>query len=202
MGTTFLAKGQYDEAIAEFEQCLKDPVYSTPDKAAYNIGVAYFNKKDIDKAIENYEKAVKLKNDNAGALYNLAFCLQDKKNYAKALEYYKKVVNVDPSFKEAYHRIGLIHEDREEYAKALESLEKATEVDPDYVIAHFRAGSILAKLGEVDKALKKLEVVAKADPESTAGKEAQEKIKGLNISRLSAKPSRFDSAATHGRRNK
>ena len=80
LGTAYLALSKYDAAIVEFEQCLKDPTYTTPEKAAYNLGVAYFQKQDLDKAIEYYDKAVLLNPENPQTLYNLAFCHESKKN--------------------------------------------------------------------------------------------------------------------------
>jgi type IV pilus assembly protein PilF len=79
LGTALLMKGQYDEAIAQFELCLKDNLYATPDKAAYNLGLAYYKKKDLDKSVQYYQKAVQLKGDNVNAMYNLAYILEEKR---------------------------------------------------------------------------------------------------------------------------
>ena len=83
LGTVLLTKGMYDEAIAQFELCLKDNLYTTPEKAAYNLGLAYYKKKDIDKSIEYYQKAVQLKGDNVNAIYNLAYISRREKRFSE-----------------------------------------------------------------------------------------------------------------------
>jgi type IV pilus biogenesis/stability protein PilW len=172
LGTAYLASGKLDEAAAEFEQCLKDKNYATPEKAAYNLGVVYFNKKDIDKAIEYYQKAVSLRDDNSNAYYNLGYCQEEKKALPKALEYYKKAASLDSSFKEAYYRMGVIYQEQQDYPKVLESLKKAVEIDPDYLAAHLLMGKTYLKVGNTEMARRKLDIVAKTDPGGELGKEA------------------------------
>ena len=172
LGTVLLTKGLYDEAIAQFEFCLKDHLYTTPEKAAYNLGLAYYKKKDIDKSIEYYQKAVQLKGDNVNAMYNLAYILEEKNDFSKAIEQYRKVVTIDPSFKEAYYRLGLLYERQGNCPKTMESFQKAVEVDSNYLPAHLRLGMTQLKCGNPEKGLRNLEHVVKGDPEGAWGKEA------------------------------
>ena len=177
LGTAYLAKGQPDEAIPKFEECLKDPSYSTPEKAAYNLGVAYNQKKDIDNAIVNYERSALLKEDDINALFNLGFCYEEKKDFAKALENYKKAIAVDPSFKEALYRMGLIYQERKEYPAADEAFRKVVEIDPEYMAAHLKLGELLLIQGNRTEGLKKLEFVTTSDPEGQVGQEAKRLIR-------------------------
>jgi type IV pilus assembly protein PilF len=172
LGTVLLAKGLYDEAIAQFEFCLKDNLYTTPEKAAYNLGLAYYKKNDIDKSIQYYQRAVQLKGDNVNAMYNLAYILEEKKDFSKALEQYRKVVTIEPSFKEAHYRLGMLYDQQGDCPKGVESLQKAIEVDSNYLAAHLRLGSMQLKCGNPEKGRKNLEQVVRADPEGALGKEA------------------------------
>jgi type IV pilus biogenesis/stability protein PilW len=172
LGTVLLTKGLYDDAIAQFEFCMKDQSYTTPEKAAYNIGLAYYKKKEIDKSIEYYQKAVQLRADNVNAIYNLAYIFEEKKDFPRALEYYRKVVTMEPSFKEAHYRLGMLYEQQGELPKAMESFQKAVDIDQNYLVAHLRLGTILLKSGNPEKGLKSLELVAKGDPEGELGKRA------------------------------
>lgn len=173
LGTAFLAKGEPDEAIPKFEECLGDPNYSTPEKAAYNLGVAYNQKKDVDKAILNYERAALLKKDNINALFNLGFCHEEKKDLAKALENYKKAVEIDPSFKEALYRMGLIYQERKEYSPAYDMFRKVVEIDHEYMAAHLKLADLMLIEGSKTEGIKKLEFVIKSDPEGQIGQEAK-----------------------------
>lgn|GEM_PF-486292 len=188
MGTALLALGKYDEAIEQFEICMKDPAYTTPEKAAYNLGVAYFKKEDLDRAIEQYQKAIALSADNPNAMYNLAFCLEKRKNFAQALEYYKKALAADSSFKEAHYRMALIYEEQSNPTAAITKLNKVLELDPDHLPAQFRMGMIFLKQGSVEKALKRLETVARADPGSALGKEAIQEIAHINRDKFKGIP--------------
>lgn len=64
--------GRYSESIVILEKCLrcreKDYFYK-------NLGDAYFSISIYDKAIYNYEKALKLNESYDEAQYNLAVCL-------------------------------------------------------------------------------------------------------------------------------
>ncbi len=188
LGTSYLVKGMYDEAIAEFQACLKDHVYETPEKAEYNLGIAHFHKKDIDRAIQHYEKAVLLKGDNILALHNLGFCYETKKDYPRALSFYAKAIEIDPRFKDAYLRIGLIREDMKEYDQALRSLRRAVEIDPEFMEAQFQLGALLTRVGKVGDGLKKLELVTKADPSGPLGKKAAEKVQEITADKFKGIP--------------
>ncbi|MCA1960036.1 MAG: tetratricopeptide repeat protein [Desulfomonile sp.] len=188
LGTIFLVKGKFEEAISQFEQCVKDPGYSTPDKAWYNLGIAHFHKKDIDKAIYNYERALQVQSDNINAMFNLGFCHETKEDYAKALAYYRNVLKIDPSFKDALLRVGIILEKTKQYREAIQSVKKALDQDPDFLPAHLQMGILHARLGNVPEAMKKLDFVTKADPKGPLGQKAGEEMRLINSDKFKGIP--------------
>jgi type IV pilus biogenesis/stability protein PilW len=175
-GTALLAKSEFDEAIGQFELCMKDPEYPTPDKALYNIGVAFFSKGDVDKAMTYYQQALGPREENINALFNLAYCYETKKNYAKALDLYKKAVGVDPTFKDAYYRMAIVLNEREEYRPAAEHLQNVLKYDNSNLAAQFLLGQIYMKMGNVDAGVRQLHAVAKAEPTSELAQKAMEEI--------------------------
>jgi tetratricopeptide (TPR) repeat protein len=66
-GFAWQAKGDYDRAIADYDQAIRlDPKHT----AAYiNRGVAWNDKGDLDRAIADYTEAIRLDSANASALY-------------------------------------------------------------------------------------------------------------------------------------
>jgi type IV pilus biogenesis/stability protein PilW len=185
-GTVLMVKGMLDEAIAQFDLCLKDPEYGTPEKALYNIGVSHFNKGDLDKAMDYYEKSLQARSDNINAIFNLAYCYETKKNYGKAIENYKRALGVDPTFKDAYYRLALVFNEQDNHPAALEMLSKVMEDDSNNLPAQLLMGQIHIKTGRVDSGIKKLELVAKAEPESELGRKAMEEISRSKV-RINAK---------------
>ena len=58
LGVALKAKGQQDEAIAEYRKAIQiDPKHVS---AQYNLGVALANKGRVDQAIAAYDKAIAL----------------------------------------------------------------------------------------------------------------------------------------------
>src|SRR5262249_19284791 len=57
-GTTWYDKGDYDRAIADFDQAIKlNPIFA---QAVFNRGNAYDSKGEYDRAIKDYDRAIVL----------------------------------------------------------------------------------------------------------------------------------------------
>jgi tetratricopeptide (TPR) repeat protein len=69
-GNAFIHKGEYDHAIRDYEQSIKnEPEYA---KAFNNRGVAYQKKGEHQLAMQDFEQAIKLDPKYAGAFVNRA----------------------------------------------------------------------------------------------------------------------------------
>ena len=91
----YLARGQIDKAIAEWEKLIKE----FPDGNTYNtIGDLYLKKSDKNSAIDSFHKSARFFRDEGFSL--------------KALALYKKILNIDPSNAEAMNALGELSEEK------------------------------------------------------------------------------------------
>jgi len=91
----FLARGQIDKAIAEWEKLIKE----SPDANTYNtVGDLYLKKGDKTPAIESFHKA--------------AHSFRDEGFSLKALALYKKILNIDSSNTAAMYALGELSEEK------------------------------------------------------------------------------------------
>lgn len=91
----FLAKGQIDKAIAEWEKLVRE----YPDGNNFNaIGDLYLKKGDKKNAIESYHKAAKIFRQEGFTL--------------KALALFKKVLNINPADAAALYVLGELSEEK------------------------------------------------------------------------------------------
>ena len=67
------------------------------------------DKKEYDKAIECYQKAIEINPDFADAYYNMGIAYRHKENYDKAIECYQKVIEIDPEDADAYNNMGVAY---------------------------------------------------------------------------------------------
>jgi tetratricopeptide (TPR) repeat protein len=89
----YLARGQMDKAIAEWEKLIKE----SPDGNTYNtIGDLYLKKGDKTNAIDSYHKA--------------AACFRDEGFALKALALYKKVLNLNQADAVSLLALGELNE--------------------------------------------------------------------------------------------
>jgi tetratricopeptide (TPR) repeat protein len=98
LGSIYLDKKIYTQAIALFQKSLKAEDLTEPDSAlVYNaLGFAYFAQEQYDLAIRQYKEALKAKPDYVTALNNIGHAYERKQLTAQALEAYDQVLAVDP----------------------------------------------------------------------------------------------------------
>ena len=131
------------KAIGYLEQAiLLDQSYGS---AYNNLGLAYDSKGDYDKAIEYYQKALKINLKKPGPEHpdvarnynNMGEAYREKGDYDKAIEYYQKSLKINlkklepehPDVAFNYNNLGLAYDSKGDYDKAIEYYKKSLEIN-------------------------------------------------------------------------
>ena len=104
------------------------------DRAQYNIGITYYDKRDYVQAMEWFERAAANGNTNAQTLIGHMYVngLGVKPDYAKAIEWYEKAAVNDNATSQNNIDDKHYEEIEQDYAKVLEWYEKASASGDSY----------------------------------------------------------------------
>jgi len=84
-------------------------IFSSPnDKKHFSNGNINYNRKDYDKAIEDYTAAINIKPDNAVYLNSRGYTYYSKKDYDKAIADFEAALRLDPNYNQAKQYIANI----------------------------------------------------------------------------------------------
>lgn len=122
----------------------------------------------INKAIEKYREAIKVKQDYGGAYGMLGLIYLHQGNFKDAVEHYEKAIiyTTDKTFRAnnkdslamAYTMIGDMN-------KASENLQQAIELDPRLPFPHVHLANIYSARGQYDEAIESLKKAVALKPE-------------------------------------
>ncbi|MGK4199346.1 tetratricopeptide repeat protein [Fusobacterium sp. HC1336] len=144
------------EEIEEFYE--KDTNYY------FKKGINFEIKKDYNKAIGNYSKAIELDPNNVNAYLNRGLIYEKLKKYDKSLEDLNKAIELDPNNANSYLNLGLIYERMCSYTEALKYLEKSIKLNPNNEKAYLMKASIYIKQREYEAAIKEYDKAIKINP--------------------------------------
>lgn len=163
--------------IKDHEPIIKAP---TENIDAYNLflkGLYHWNRskpEEIDKAIKNFEEAVKIDPKYANAYCALSYCYSLKGSsgwmpiaeaYAKAKDYVLKAIELDPNNPNSHLSLGTIkffHNWDFEGAEA--SLQKAIDLKLNSSLLNQIYGWFLIAKGDSEKAIERMAEAVKQDP--------------------------------------
>lgn len=113
---------------------IRGPVSAHDDYAeAYLLrGNTYFQKGQYDRAIVNYDQAIRVDPDYAKAYFNLGLTYIKKQQYDQAIETLKRATRINSEYADAYFSIGHCYNSKGEYDRAVEYYRHAMRLDPDY----------------------------------------------------------------------
>ncbi len=147
----FYTKVQYQEALAQASQLLKDFPNSIN---LYNIiGAANQSLGKLEKAIEAYTKAISIKPDSAEVHNNIGNALQEQGKIDEAIKAYTKVLSIKPDSAAAYNNMGNALKEQGKLEEAIKAYTKAIYIKPDYADAYNNVGNVLKDQGKLDKAM-------------------------------------------------
>lgn len=104
-GLIRVREGDLDEGIALMELAIeKDPRAQMAHQTLNNLGLAYLDGEQCDKAIETIEKSLAVKPDYSNAMYNLGLACEKCGNPGEAARAYDALLKANPNLDPALLR--------------------------------------------------------------------------------------------------
>jgi tetratricopeptide (TPR) repeat protein len=129
-----------------------------------NRGNAYNGKHEYDRAIADYNEAIRLnpKHDNAyvgrGNSYN------GKREYDHAIADYNEAIRLNPNFILAYNGRGNSYNGKREYDRAIADYNEAIRLNPNFILAYNGRGNSYNGKREYDRAIADYNEAIRLDP--------------------------------------
>jgi len=93
-------------------------------------GVSNLNTGKPEKALEDFNRAIKIDPQLAGGYLGRANTFNMMERYGEAIDDYNIVIEIDPKLANAYLNRAIAYSHLEEYEKAIADYEKGLELDP------------------------------------------------------------------------
>lgn len=146
-----------------------DTIKKSPDsyRAHHGLAEAYRKQGKLDKAIEHYEIAIRLKPNNPLYHFSLAELYSEKGLIEEAINEYKAAISLksdDPAY---YYNLGTIYFERRQLGDAIEQYQIALKLKPDFPSPYINLGLIYAGVGRFDEAIKLYQAALRLAPNNT-----------------------------------
>ncbi len=131
--------------------CLK----KSPDKARpnNNFGLVLFAEGKTIKAIEYFDKAIRLSPDFIFFYNNRGAAYAKLGQYQQAIDDYNQAIRLNPKHPGAYYNRGIAYNDLGQSEQAIEDFQSAVRLRPNFAEAYINLGSTYLKVGQYHKAI-------------------------------------------------
>jgi len=129
-----------------------------------NRGVIYKDLGNYRQAIEDFNKAIEIKSDNAVAYYNRGNVYTDLGNYRQAIAELNRAIEINPGYAEAYSNRGNAYKSIGNYRQAIEDYNRAIEINPIQAEAYIGRGVAYKVLGNYRQAIAELNRAIEINP--------------------------------------
>jgi tetratricopeptide (TPR) repeat protein len=144
----------WKDSISLWNNVLKN--YPKIPIAYNNLGEAYLRKGDYERAISNYNQALRINPDYHKVYYfydnrGTAYLMQG--DYEKAIADYHQALRINPNDANAYHNRGTAYLNKGDFERAISDFNKALEINPRYAETYFNKALACEKIGRFQEAL-------------------------------------------------
>ena len=118
----FVVWGKSDEEI--------EALNNSNHRLFYNRGLAYRDKGDYDRAIENYDKDLRINPEDANAYYSRGVAYHGKGDYKQAIRDYDEAIRINREDANAYNSRGVAYHGKGDYDQAIQDYDEAIRINP------------------------------------------------------------------------
>ncbi|MDD5432284.1 MAG: tetratricopeptide repeat protein [Candidatus Omnitrophica bacterium] len=125
----YINSGRIDDAIRVGEMALSR-VLVPKAEFYYNLGYAYLLKGEVDKAIAQFERAIRINSDFIFAYNNLGCAFWAKGQFSLAINKYKEAIGIDDSYVNAHYNLGISYFEIKRIEEAYKEFKIVNELNP------------------------------------------------------------------------
>ena len=122
----------------------------------------------VDKAIEAYSHAIKVKQNFVGAYNNRGVAYGAKGDYDRAIQDYTKAIDLKPDDAAAYNNRGNVYGKKDDHDRAIQDYTKAIDLKPDDAAAYNNRGNVYGKKDDHDHAIQDYDKAIDLKPDLAA----------------------------------
>ncbi len=159
-------RGQYSKSIADYNAGLKQK----PGYEGYNSrGIAYFNLKQYEAALKDYNRSISLNPDYANAYNNRGNLFKTIGETDKALEDMNKAIQLKPGDSRPYINKGILLMEQNNYEEAILQFNKAYEKGGRSPALFLNRGQTFKQLEKYERAIQDFHKYIRIKPGSGEG---------------------------------
>ncbi|MGB8226155.1 MAG: tetratricopeptide repeat protein [Sedimentisphaerales bacterium] len=122
----------------------------------YNIGHAYQQKGQFEKAMEHYKEALRIEPGDLQAMNNLGVLLLSQKKTDEALKIFEKAVQLNSRYIDSINNLGLALREKGRVKEAMEKWQQVLDLEPMQPEAHYNIGVTMLRNGGYSQAVEHL----------------------------------------------
>jgi lipoprotein NlpI len=129
-----------------------------------NRGIGYDEKRDYNRAIQDFSQAIRLDPSYAIAYNNRGNAYRDKQDYDSAIRDYSQAIRLDPSYVIAFNNRGNAYRYKQDFDSAIRDYSQAIRLNPKYAIAYNNRGYAYFEKKDYDRAIQDFSQAIRLDP--------------------------------------
>jgi protein O-mannosyl-transferase len=162
LGLTLAQQGQYDAAIAHYQQALR----LRPDFAyTYNnLGLALASQGQLEASIAHYTTALRLQPTYVNAHNNLGLAFISHGQFDDASSHFSQALALVPNDARTHNHLGIALAAQGQQAKTIQQFTYAIRLQPTYAKAYHNLGLALSEQGHISAAIAVLRAALRLEP--------------------------------------
>jgi tetratricopeptide (TPR) repeat protein len=129
-----------------------------------NLGVAYMNQQRMDKAVEEFDLALKADPGLTAAELNKGIALLNLQKLPEAERALNAAAAREPSNPRVWCNLGLLRRSQGKPAEAIEAFQLVIKIDPNDPDAHYFLGTMYSQQQQYDQAIAQFEAALRLQP--------------------------------------
>jgi tetratricopeptide (TPR) repeat protein len=129
-----------------------------------NRGNAYAHNGNHDRAIRDYDEAIRLNPGYAAAFYDRGLAYRLKGAYDRAIQDYDEAIRLSPNFVGALNNRGRVYTINGDYDRAIQDYDEAIRLSPNYQFAFYNRGYAYQEKGDYAHAIEDYDQAIRLNP--------------------------------------
>jgi tetratricopeptide (TPR) repeat protein len=146
-----LVQENFSEAIQAYSEVIEMNSEYEPEILAgayHNRGFSFYNQRQYQKAIDDYDMSISIDGRNADSYINRANAYVALEMNSEALADFTKAIELSPTYSVGYSNRAMVYYFMDHTAEAIVDIDKAIELVPESARLHFYRGEIQVKAKE------------------------------------------------------